>query len=461
MSKRIISLLLCVIIAAVLVVPVVASASTQDELNLRNVTIGGNYVVGARYTKVSLESVKIGGNITFESGVSQSVTLSVSDDSSVGGVVFTRRGILENNGRIEQLMVLARLEIMTQGSIDIAVVGNSANLISSVDTDAESAMSGNVVIIQDGTATNAKGFISAFGDVYCVLEDGTLAAGITEVDGNKYFFGEDGIMKTGFVVTDGGKYYFGEDGIACSGTVEINGKKLFFGEDGLLRTGVVNIDGKEFYYDEDGNVRSGIVTVDGKLYFYYENGGKAVDRWVDGTYRADKDGTLINSKTGLKELDDIVDRVLKSITNDNMTDREKMRAIYPWLTKNIGWRGVVSNLPPSAAEDFVSFVYTADEVNEMALYAYQNRRGGCEHLSALATVMLRRLGYETREIYGLRKGYNYAGAPWGEHAWAEITIDGERYHFDPQYAGTHMKDNFYYYFLLPEADSRAHHMWSV
>lgn len=164
-------------------------------------------------------------------------------------------------------------------------------------------------------------------------------------------------------------------------------------------------------------------------------------------------------KTGNTALDGFVGRVLDGIITQGMTEREKMKAVYDWMPANIGWRGVVTNYSRHDANAFDSFVYPESEVVELAYYAYQNRKGSCEHYASLASVLLERLGYSTRVIYGLRKGYAYEGAPWGEHAWVEVTIEGKRYHFDPQYTRTHMKDRLDYYFLLPEGESREHHKW--
>ena len=446
--KRIISLVLSTVLMSAVVAPGKAFAPETGVLTLSNLNIGGNYVVGTRFTNVSLENVTIGGNIIFERGTSETVILNLSEDSSVGGVIFTRRAILANKGYIKQVRVDEPLEVLAQGAIDFALVNAKSNLVASLEKNAGVDEDGApiiektplLVMLCDGMIENATGFVTVFGDVYCGLEDGSLAKGFAEVDGKSYWFGGDGIMKTGLIDTAEGKYYLGTDGVMRTGPVEINGKMYNFGEDGLLRTGFVTIDGQRYYYNEFGYV--------------------AVDCWVDGAYRAGADGVLVNSKTGNADLDAAVDRILANITTAEMTDRDKMRAIYPWLTKNIGWRGVVVNLPPGE-DEYLSFAYTEEEIVEMALYAYENRKGSCEHLAALGAVLIRRLGYDTRVIYGLRKGYAFAGAPWGEHAWIEVTMDGERYHFDPQYAATHMKDNFYYYFLLHEDASREHHKWSV
>lgn len=391
MVKRILTIaMICALVLSCCVLPGCGvERDDPGELKLRNTHIEEDYIVAAGYESLRLENAAIDGVVRFEAGEGR-VKVTVSQGSSLGGIVFDRQGVLDNSGHIKELKIDAPVRMISQGRIDCALVSGEANL----------ADDGSIVIIKDGRATNVKGMLTVFGGQYFVLDDGSLAAGLTEIAGQKFFFGADGIMRTGIIEVEGGNYYFDK-----------------------------------------------------------ESGAMAVNAWINEGCRADWDGTFNYTKTGNEELDGFVGRVLDQITNEGMTEREKMKAVYDWMPANIGWRGVVTNFSSSGAEAFQSFVYPESEVVELAYYAYQNRKGSCEHYAALASVFLKRLGYKTRVIYGLRKGYAYEGDPWGEHGWAEVTIEGRRYHFDPQYTRTHMRDRLDYYFLLPEEESRQHHKW--
>jgi len=363
-------------------------AADPKELKLHDALIEEGYIVEAGYNSLRLENVVIDGVVKFATE-EEPVKVTVSQESVVGGIVFDRQGVLDNLGHIKELKAQASLRILNQGKIDYAVISG----------DVELADDGSIVILKDGHATNAKGKLKIFGEKYYVLDDGSLATGLTEIAGHTYYFGGDGEMRTGKIEIDGQPRYF------------------------------------------------------------LENGEMAVNTWVDEDCRADYDGTLNYSKTGNAELDGFAGRVLESILKEGMTEREKMKAVYDWMPANIGWRGVVTHYYGGDVDAFKPFVYPESEVVDLAYYAYQNRKGSCEHYAALASVFLKRLGYKTRVLYGLRKGYAYEGNPWGEHGWVEVTIDGKRYHFDPQYTRTHMKDRLDYYFLLPEEESRQHHKW--
>lgn len=71
-----------------------------------------------------------------------------------------------------------------------------------------------------------------------------------------------------------------------------------------------------------------------------------------------------------------------------------------------------------------------NNVEEGALYAFQNNAGDCIGKAASFCMMARELGYECNVIWGK---VPYRAGGYGDHAWCEIVYNGSTYVCDPQY----------------------------
>ena len=113
-----------------------------------------------------------------------------------------------------------------------------------------------------------------------------------------------------------------------------------------------------------------------------------------------------------------VDEVLEQITTDEMTDREKVEAVYQWITWNFSYYG------DSDKTDWLQ-----------AAYSMMTRRcGDCFNFYALSKLMFDRLGIPNITVVRSENPYRQTS-----HYWSLVSVDGGEtyYHFDttPHSAG--------------------------
>ncbi|MBB5264840.1 hypothetical protein HNP82_001979 [Catenibacillus scindens] len=130
-----------------------------------------------------------------------------------------------------------------------------------------------------------------------------------------------------------------------------------------------------------------------------------------------------------KELDSYVMQVLGQITNESMTQEQKLRACYDWLMQQCSYKAVFGSVPDG---------YTFEQW--YAINMFKERRGNCYSYASALLAMAKRIGYEDAVMI---KGY-FQGPTgkvtntWSPHAWVEI--GGLKY--DPQQAAEHGYDCF-------------------
>ena len=109
------------------------------------------------------------------------------------------------------------------------------------------------------------------------------------------------------------------------------------------------------------------------------------------------------SVTGIDALDALVAETLAKITNEDMTTYEKVVACYDYLTDNMRYgSGAV---------------------------ALTSNYGLCNGYAAGFILLTRAIGLDADLVTGQTRS---AGGGYAYHKWAEITIDGTAYAFDPQ-----------------------------
>lgn len=129
-----------------------------------------------------------------------------------------------------------------------------------------------------------------------------------------------------------------------------------------------------------------------------------------------KKGKYISS--GYEPLDEKIQPILDKIITKNMSDKQKLRAVYDYLMQSSYIERTL--LIPQNKKQYAEQLY--------ACFIIDNKYGVCYDFTSAFKYMTRSLGFDTRMIYGYHT--NPAGGA-GEHSWAEIDIKGTTYIFDP------------------------------
>ncbi len=124
--------------------------------------------------------------------------------------------------------------------------------------------------------------------------------------------------------------------------------------------------------------------------------------------------TVYEKKDGYADLETIyalADKTLKTIVNDNMTDEQKVRAIYKWARANL------------------SYVDHSDKSDwhQAAYVMLTKSRGDCFNYFAVTKLMFERLGIANIDVVKVKPYEGAAG-----HYWSLVSVDGGNtyYHFD-------------------------------
>lgn len=126
----------------------------------------------------------------------------------------------------------------------------------------------------------------------------------------------------------------------------------------------------------------------------------------------------------LKALDEALDTIVREITNEDMTEREAVKAIFDYVCDN--------------------FDYPDDEDEYLRGLDFNLRTGTavCEGYSMLFFELATRCGIQAEYIEGEANG--------GGHAWNSVVIDGNTYYLDATWADNKgIKDA---YFLVDDQD---------
>lgn len=113
---------------------------------------------------------------------------------------------------------------------------------------------------------------------------------------------------------------------------------------------------------------------------------------------------VVTKSTGSEELDVLCDNILNSIINDSMTDVEKARAAYDWVTANVSY--VMSD--------------KCDTWQEQAIQTINSYSGDCTGYYAILRALFERIGFECESVESITQ----------EHIWVIAKVNGEWYHFD-------------------------------
>ena len=104
----------------------------------------------------------------------------------------------------------------------------------------------------------------------------------------------------------------------------------------------------------------------------------------------------------------IVTSLSNSLIKSEMTDEEKLEAIYRWVTKNISY-------------DYKAYKEQANELKPASLII-QEKKGMCRDYSYVVAALARAAGLEARVVFG--QASDSENTPRVYHAWNEVKING-------------------------------------
>jgi len=136
--------------------------------------------------------------------------------------------------------------------------------------------------------------------------------------------------------------------------------------------------------------------------------------------------------------DAFVDAVIAEIITDDMTQTEKMRAIYEWLLNEMVYQTDLSH-------DYA--IDTYNKLDDYALISFTKFKGHCFHYAAMAALLLDTLDLEMTLVEG--EGYSStAESHFVIHFWILVKVDGHYVHFDPLYEYLYLKYSTHKDFFL-------------
>ncbi len=168
------------------------------------------------------------------------------------------------------------------------------------------------------------------------------------------------------------------------------------------------------YDKETTELAAGWHNINGLL--FHVNADSQFDRntTIDGL-ELDRNGRYT---TGSEELDGLLADAVAGVVTDDMTQMEKLRAVYDYAKETFGYLGI-------GAVDTSKEGWETEQATNML----KNKRGNCYSWSSVFTYLARQVGFDAHAIAGT--GVSPKGSE-SVHAWTEITIDGVAYTFDPQ-----------------------------
>ena len=132
--------------------------------------------------------------------------------------------------------------------------------------------------------------------------------------------------------------------------------------------------------------------------------------------------TLTPRTTGYKALDKAVAAKLAELVTDEMTNAQKLRAVYNYLIKQE--YGVYLMDYQAVEKDRTNTSLLSYDSCAAALHLLEKGSGVCDNYSALFVAMANALGFEAYEMKGTINGSG--------HVWALLRMNGKDYIFDPQ-----------------------------
>lgn len=237
----------------------------------------------------------------------------------------------------------------------------------------------------------------------------------------------------GFVQSDRGVMWMQMDGtwaVDCWLHVD-DGRVYHTDGNGYIQTGLTRIKGKDYYLYPEGALAKGWTEIDNSWYFFNFDGTLAVNTVVDGLYLGN-DGKIIPGQNPVppqkSELREVVDSILASIIEPEMTEVDKIAACYWYMVDSHTYK----RIPGIPAGDWTQ---------DLALEILTTGEGNCFCFAAGYAYLLKGLGYETKVITGEVSARRGGTTP---HGWTEVMIGGEWYLFDTELQYANREKDYYW-----------------
>lgn len=129
-------------------------------------------------------------------------------------------------------------------------------------------------------------------------------------------------------------------------------------------------------------------------------------------------------KSGYEELDNLTETLINEITNDSMTNYDKVLACYRWFVTGITYTGNMHTTPGRFSD---SDAETTPKTVLWATDILNSKKGNCYNFAAGLVYIYRALGYDAHLVSG--KTINVKGE-FTEHCWCYVNLGGKAYCFD-------------------------------
>ena len=161
--------------------------------------------------------------------------------------------------------------------------------------------------------------------------------------------------------------------------------------------------------------------------------------------------------TGNAVVDLAIDEILARILTPEMTQNEKIRAVYDYLIfnykhdKDYSYNARFAKMPHYLEGN----EYYVRNVTSDALCFLYTGRGVCDHFASTFTAFMWRLGFNAQKDGGYFVNNNGTRSP---HAWSKVDLGGEWYYFDPDIESMSSKPT-YNYFMKTKSEFAKSHAW--
>ncbi len=183
--------------------------------------------------------------------------------------------------------------------------------------------------------------------------------------------------------------------------------------------------------------------------------------------------------TGDLETDYMAELILKKIIKDNMTNEQKVKAVYTWVVKNVKHnenRWDTEKFPVVYEKDVLSLparayleecrqkaaegklLYSSSYYTQSATDVLKRRVGVCSTISQTLQVLLNHLGFESSVVHGMYKNRNGSTL---DHYWNNVTLNGKEYWLDVDVELSNWKGGAvnYYWYLKGDKEWKTNHIW--
>ena len=243
-----------------------------------------------------------------------------------------------------------------------------------------------------------------------------------------YFVTKKGLTgKKGWHKIGKKKYYARTNGSLLTGICKVKGTYYYFSSKGGLKKAkkdrIVSISGTDYLVRSSGKMGKGWCAIDGKYYYCKKNGKILKNTKKDGI-KIDENG--VAERAPLSGLDAKAASIVASITKSGMTQGEKIRACWNFMTSH-------SNFYYSTA--YYPAAYSQSEFRRLGLLMLNGRAGNCYCFAAGFAALTKACGLTSYVVYGLCPGRRDGRADgMTRHCWVYIAGHG---YFDPEatYAG--------------------------